>query len=83
MIGDSIEQYCTQNPTAEITLTRSEVTDDKVKVNMKYDSAATYMGYNSELLFVGTVQEAYAAGYDLNLSLASAGDETDRIVKQE
>ena len=83
MIGDSIEQYCTQNPTAEITLTRSEVTDDKVKVNMKYDSAATYMGYNSELLFVGTVQEAYAAGYDLNLSLASVRDETDRIGKQE
>ena len=73
MIGDSIEQYCTQNPTAEITLTRSEVTDDKVKVNMKYDSAATYMGYNSELLFVGTVQEA----------LVSARDETDRIGKQE
>ena len=50
MIGDSIEQYCAQNPTAEITLTRSEVTDDKVKVNMKYDSAATYMGYNPTLI---------------------------------
>lgn len=83
LIGGSIEQYCEENPTAEITLTGSEITDSKVIVNMKYDSAASYMGYNSQLLFVGTIQEAYTAGYDLDLSLVSTKDETDRIGKQE
>lgn len=83
MIQDSIDQYCRQNPTSEITVVSSEVKNSQVRVTMKYDSAASYTGYNSELLFAGTVQEAYEAGYDLNVSLVSAKDETDRIGKQE
>ena len=83
LIGDSIEQYCEENTTAEITLTSSKIADSNVVVDMKYDSAASYMGYNSQLLFVGTIQEAYTAGYDLNLSLVGTKDETDKIGKQE
>lgn len=83
MIMDSIEQYCSQNPTAEITLMRSEVTDGQVRVTMKYDSAASYAGYNSEILFTGTVQEAYSAGYDLDISLTDVKDSSNSISKQE
>ena len=83
MIKDSIEQYCIQNPSADITLKGSEVSDGQVRVSMKYDSAASYMGYNSETLFVGTVQEAYSAGYDLNISLTDVKDSSNTIGKQE
>lgn len=83
MIKDSIEQYCRQNPSADITLKGSEVSDGQVRVSMKYDSAASYMGYNSETLFVGTVQEAYSAGYDLNISLTDVKDSSNTIGKQE
>ena len=83
MIKDSIEQYCRQNPSADITLKGSEVSDGQVRVSMKYDSAASYMGYNSETLFVGTVQEAYSAGYDLNISLTDVKDSSNTVGKQE
>ena len=83
MIKDSIEQYCRQNPSADITLKGSEVSDGQVRVSMKYDSAASYMGYNSETLFVGTVQEAYSAGYDLNISLTDVKDSSNTIGNQE
>lgn len=83
MIKDSIEQYCRQNPSADITLKGSEVSDGQVRVSMKYDSAASYMGYNSETLFVGTIQEAYSAGYDLNISLTDVKDSSNTIGKQE
>ena len=83
MIEDSIVQYQKQNPTAEITLVQSELTGDQVQVTMKYDSSSSYMGYNSETLFVGTVQEAYAQGYDLNVTLKDVQDETVTISRQE
>jgi len=83
MIKDSIEQYCRQNPTAEITLKGSEVSDGQVRVSMKYDSAASYMGYNSKTLFAGTIQEAYSEGYDLDISLTDVKDSSNTIGKQE
>lgn len=83
MIKDSIEQYCRQNPSADITLKGSEVSDGQVRVSMKYDSAASYMGYNNKTLFVGTIQEAYSEGYDLNISLTDVKDSSNTIGKQE
>lgn len=83
MIKDSIEQYCRQNPSADITLKGSEVSDGQVRVSMKYDSAASYMGYNNKTLFVGTIQEAYSEGYDLNISLTDVKDSSNTVGKQE
>lgn len=83
MIQESIEQYQKQNLTAEISVISSEVTDGQVRVRMKYDSAASYMGYNSETLFVGTIQDAYSAGYDLDISLTGTKDTTQTIGRQE
>ena len=47
------------------------------------DSAASYMGYNNKTLFVGTIQEAYSEGYDLNISLTDVKDSSNTIGKQE
>lgn len=83
MIQDSIAEYKKQNPTAEITLVASELMDGQVCVTMKYDSSNSYMGYNNETLFAGTVQEAYSAGYDLDVTLRDVADETVSIGRDE
>lgn len=83
MIQDTITDYCKQDPDSEITLETCEMVDQKVKVVLKYNSADTYSGYNSETLFVGTVQEAYAEGYDMNMSLTGTDKEGTKIGRQE
>lgn len=83
MIQDTITEYQKKNPSAEITLKSCELEGDQIKVLMQYDSSDTYTGYNSETLFTGTVQEAYAAGYDLNMTLHDVKDDTKSIGKQE
>lgn len=83
MIQDTIAEYQKQNPTAEITLENCELVGNQIQVLMKYDSSSSYAGYNSETLFMGTVQEAYAAGYNLDMTLRDAKDDTKSIGKQE
>ena len=83
MIQDTITDYRKQDPDSEITLETCEMVDQKVKVVLKYNSADTYSGYNSETLFVGTVQEAYAEGYDMNMSLTGTDKEGTKIGRQE
>ena len=83
MIQDTITDYRNQDPDSEITLETCEMVDQKVKVVLKYNSADTYSGYNSETLFVGTVQEAYAEGYDMNMSLTGTDKEGTKIGRQE
>ena len=83
MIQDTITDYRKQDPDSEITLETCEMVDQKVKVVLKYNSADTYSGYNSETMFVGTVQEAYAEGYDMNMSLTGTDKEGTKIGRQE
>lgn len=87
MIQEAISDYDKQNPTAEITLESCEMleNENKVKVVMTYDSAQSYAGFNSKILFVGTVQEAYEAGYDMNLTLYDVADaeKNTTIAKQD
>ena len=42
----------------------------KVVVKQQYDSVATYSDYNGAVLFYGTVEQAKAQDYDLNVELA-------------
>lgn len=87
MIQEAISDYDRQNSTAQIVLESCELVenDTKVKVVISYDSAQSYTDFNSETIFVGTVQEAYEAGYDMDLELYAVSDEKplEPITKQE
>lgn len=86
MIQEAIADYDKQNITAQITLESCELVenDAKVKVIINYDSPQSYMDFNSETIFVGTIQEAYEAGYDMDLELYSVSDEPSApLTKQE
>lgn len=87
MIQEAIADYTKQNITAQITLESCELVenDTKVKVVINYDSAQSYTDFNSETIFVGTIQEAYEAGYDMNLKLyaVSQEEQSEPLTKQE
>ena len=83
MILDTISVYQKEDPDSSIVLETCELVEQQVKVVMKYNSAEAYSGYNSEDLFVGTVQEAYGEGYDLNMTLTGTDKEAAKIGRQE
>ena len=83
MIQDTISVYQKEDLDASIVLETCELVEQQVKVVMKYNSAEAYSGYNSEELFVGTVQEAYGKGYDLNITLTGTDKEASKIGRQE
>ena len=83
MIQETIADYGKQDPNSEIVLETCEMVDQKVKVVLNYNNADAYSGYNNEILFVGTVQEAYEKGYDLNMTLTGTDTEGAQIARQE
>lgn len=83
MIQNTIADYQKQDPDSVITMEACEMLDQKVKVVLKYNNSDAYSGYNSEMLFVGTVQEAYEEGYDLNMTLTGTDKEATQISRQE
>lgn len=83
MILETISVYQKEDPDASIVLETCELVEKQIKVVMKYNNAEAYSGYNSEELFVGTVQEAYGKGYDLNMTLTGTDKEASKIGRQE
>ena len=60
-----VSAYLAEND-ATIKMTKFKVSDDVVTMYMTYDNAETYSDFNGTTLFVGTVAEALAAGYDFD-----------------
>lgn len=83
MILDTISVYQKEDPDSSIELETCELMGTQVKVVMKFDSSESYSGYNCEELFIGTVQEAYDKGYDLNMTLTGTDKEASTIGRQE
>ncbi len=83
MIQDTISTYQKEDPNSTIVLETCELLENQVKVVMRFNSAEAYSGYNSEDLFLGTIQEAYDEGYDLNMTLTGTDKEASKIGRQE
>lgn len=72
-----------------IAVTRVQLMDDRADdgsitdVEMEYQSAEDYAGFNRETFFVGTPQQAQTAGFDLNRVYVGAGDDTQTIGMSE
>lgn len=65
MLEEEIAAYNAKAGEGKVTLETYEVTEDKkVKVYLEYASFEDYGGFNEENFFVGTVSEAYEAGYE-------------------
>lgn len=70
----------------KVTVTRVQLMEEGsadggsiTDVEMEYQSAADYADFNRETFFVGTPQQAQAAGFDLNRVYVGAGDDTQTI----
>lgn len=76
MIESEIDAYKAENTSAQIKLKSCKVKDGVVNVLMEYGDYQAYAGYNGEIFFTGTIQDANMAGFDLNVTLSSVSDGT-------
>ncbi|MGN0376931.1 MAG: hypothetical protein ACI4ED_04780 [Suilimivivens sp.] len=76
MILEEAASYNRSVGEGAISIDKISVADGVAKVKMIYAGADDYAAFNDMIFFVGTVQEAKEAGYDLNKVLSSA---TDRL----
>lgn len=83
MIQTACSSYNAAAGDGTVTVESAEETEGVLTVIMKYKDAAAYAGFNKLALFVGTVKDAYNAGYDLDVTLYSLQDESDAIGKEE
>ncbi len=67
----------------KVKLDSAELEDGIVRVVMTFQKPEDYSGFYRQALFCGTVKEAFTAGYDLNVELASADPEGSPITKAE
>lgn len=82
-IQSACDEYNELAGDGAVELGSTELQDGKLKVIMNYKSASAYAGFNKQALFAGTVQDAYNAGYDLNVTLLCADSEVGAVGKEE
>lgn len=85
MIEEAAADYSRETAAAEVSLKGCKVVDNKVNVEITYNDCNAYAGFNGETFFAGTIQDAYEAGYDLNVTLkaVSSKDGAQTVSKQE
>ena len=83
MTEDEIAQYETTDGAGKITLDSIEMVEDKLHVTMTFAGYADYAAYNDTDIFVGTLADAYNAGYSLDISMISAKDTNTVLVKDD
>ena len=86
-LESTIQQACdTYNASAgkeAVVLKAAKENDDHtVTVVMQYADASAYSAFNKLALFVGTVKDAFNAGYDLNVTLSSLKGDGEQIGKE-
>lgn len=79
---DAVAAYNTASGGA-VSVSKVEVKDGVVEVEMKYGNAQDYAGFNDKEFFAGTVAEAYDAGMDLDVLLTDASDDSKTVGKNE
>ena len=78
MIEDAVAEYKSQDSSAKVSLKKCERQADIVNVVMEYGDYKAYTGFNEETFFVGTIKDAYEAGYDLDYTLHAVSDKTKK-----
>lgn len=73
---NEIAAYNRTKDTDSITIDKLKVDEDIVTMKLQYKTAEDYQNFTKQTLFVGTVEEAYREGYNLDVTLQSTKDET-------
>lgn len=86
----AVVSYNSQQGEEKVTVTRVQLMDDGMTdggsitdVEMEYQSAEDYAGFNRETFFVGTPLQAQTEGFDLNRVYVGIGDDTQTIGMSE
>ncbi len=77
MIETSIEEYKLEDAEANITLKSCKVENGFTNVQIEFDNFNSYAGFNNEHFFAGTIQGANQAGFDLDVTLNAASDNSE------
>lgn len=83
MIEEAATDYSNETAAAEVSLKGCEVVGGKVNVEIKYNDYNAYAGFNGETFFAGTIQDAYQAGFDLNMTLKSVDSNGDKTISKQ
>jgi len=75
MIDTQIKEYNTQAGEEKITLDSADMNPEKVVVKISYADDESYAAFNDMTFFTGSVEEAKAAGYEINSSDLKCVDE--------
>ena len=65
-ITDSLAEYAEESGTENIELKECKIQEDIVTIRLTYDSWIDYLNYNQVACFLGTLEEARAAGYSFD-----------------
>ena len=78
-----VDEYNTNAGSQRIRVDSAEVTDGVITMVMTFEGAEDYSSFYRQALFCGTVKDAFNAGYDLDVQLASAQAEGASIGRQD
>ena len=78
-----VDEYNTNAGSQRIRVDSAEVTDSVITMVMTFEGAEDYSSFYRQALFCGTVKDAFNAGYDLDVQLASAQAEGASIGRQD
>lgn len=67
-IDKAIDEYNKEHSTGSVSLGKLTVENNKAILFLTYESPSDYTEFNGEEIFVGTIVDAMAAGYDFNES---------------
>lgn len=71
--AERIDEYNSKNNSGKVNLSELKIKKGVAKAILDFDSVETYMDfYEDTVLFYGTVNEAYDAGYTFDVSLKAA-----------
>lgn len=77
-------EYNHENGEGAISIKKLEVKNDKVTLVMEYQTAEDFENFNQYPFFSGTVEEAFAAGYDFNgVDFYEAGTASEKEDQEE
>ena len=75
--NEKVNEYKTSGEKGTIALSDIEIKGGVAKATLDFDSAQTYQDFYNTELFYGTINDAYDAGYTLNITLKEVnGKET-------
>ena len=71
-VENSVKEYQGDSEETRVRIDKCDIADGKVDIELFYASCADYAAYNDVICFDGTLEEASAAGFDLDRGYTNA-----------